>query len=352
MDRQQAVNQLIAAENSPWAETDRAFLMGASRTVSSPSSSAIHQPSNKCGIAAGRDDGPAIRWGRAGGVDRDPGHGGRAGGQFGRDAACGDCGRAGHRPVLHRRRAGAVPRVVGRGPGDAEQGAQEARRHFDRQSALPVHRAAAHGQEDRRAPPAGPARRHRSRSPTTTPARRRFRPTDAGRAGQPTRRCLQDPGVAVCPELSRPLRRTRTQGHGQQHHHPPRTPALDQGAQCRRRDHARSPDRAEFVRRGGLCTRPRPTPFRLKRRSRSRTRRRAGASTMPMPRASGSSTRFSRRARRSTRSLENAAVAVVGTLLESAGDGTLQVRTTGAVVARALEALTASGPTRIKVEVA
>lgn len=50
--------------------------------------------------------------------------------------------------------------------------------------------------------------------------------------------------------------------------------------------------------------------------------------------------------------LENAAVATIGAELESAGDGTLQIRTTGAVVARALEALTASGPTRIRVEVA
>ena len=50
--------------------------------------------------------------------------------------------------------------------------------------------------------------------------------------------------------------------------------------------------------------------------------------------------------------LENGAVATIGAALESAGDGTLQIRTTGAVVAYALEALTGSGPTRIKVEVA
>lgn len=40
-----------------------------------------------------------------------------------------------------------------------------------------------------------------------------------------------------------------------------------------------------------------------------------------------------------------------GTSLESAGDGTLQVRTTGAVVAKALEGLTASGATRAKIMV-
>ena len=50
--------------------------------------------------------------------------------------------------------------------------------------------------------------------------------------------------------------------------------------------------------------------------------------------------------------LENAAAAVIGSPLESAGDGTLQIRTTGQVVAYALEALTASGAERIKVEVA
>lgn len=50
--------------------------------------------------------------------------------------------------------------------------------------------------------------------------------------------------------------------------------------------------------------------------------------------------------------LENAVVATVGAALQSAGDGTLQLRTTGEVVAYALEALTASGPTRIRVEVA
>lgn len=47
--------------------------------------------------------------------------------------------------------------------------------------------------------------------------------------------------------------------------------------------------------------------------------------------------------------LETGTVVTQGTSLESAGDGTLQVRTTGATIGKALEALTASGVTRCKI---
>jgi hypothetical protein len=47
--------------------------------------------------------------------------------------------------------------------------------------------------------------------------------------------------------------------------------------------------------------------------------------------------------------LEDTTVVTQGTSLESAGDGTLQVRTTGATIGKALEALTASGVTRCKI---
>lgn len=46
--------------------------------------------------------------------------------------------------------------------------------------------------------------------------------------------------------------------------------------------------------------------------------------------------------------VENTTVVTVGAALESAGDGTLQLRTTGAVIGKALEAFTASGATRVK----
>lgn len=49
--------------------------------------------------------------------------------------------------------------------------------------------------------------------------------------------------------------------------------------------------------------------------------------------------------------VEDGTVVAHGGTLESAGDGTLQARTSGAPIAKALEAFTASGATRVKMMV-